>query len=88
MTHPEGVEGVPAEMVNQLASVTKALSIVQLIAESTVGYRAKLIEGGVGEDAADRMTEAYHEAILDMMKTRAAADSVARAAVVTQKRRR
>lgn len=55
------------------AAMRKAISgldALSLIAEATAGYRKKLVEGGIGPEAADRMAETYHVLLLDVMSAK------------------
>lgn len=55
----------PAEMAAQkMASAIAGLDALSLIAEATAGYRKKLIDGGVGPDAADEMAKEYHTVLI------------------------
>jgi hypothetical protein len=47
-----------------MTSVVAALSALQVVAETATGYYAKLRAGGVPEDAAGRMTEAFHSVLI------------------------
>lgn len=54
----------PPPDTSGMAKATAALATLQVIAESVVGYRAKLVEGGVGREAADQMAAKYNEMML------------------------
>lgn len=69
MNHPEGTTGVP-DQTPEVAKAVAAFNLMQMVAEAVVGYRAKLVEGGVGAEAADRMAEEYHTTLMDVMKSR------------------
>lgn len=58
MTMPDSSETV--------AKAMHGFDMLSMIAEATIGYRNKLVEGGVSAEAADRMAEEYHTAVLSM----------------------
>jgi hypothetical protein len=51
----------------QAVLIASALTPMQVMAEAVIGYHAKLREGGIGEESAGRMAEAYHEALMGML---------------------
>jgi Tfp pilus assembly protein PilV len=65
MSHPEGAPDPPP----QVATATAALSAMQIVAEAAVGYHKKLIDGGVPEESAGRMTEEFHTQMMAAMNS-------------------
>lgn len=52
-----------------MRSAIAGLDALSLIAEATAGYRKKLVDGGVGPEAADEMSKEYHAVLIDQMRT-------------------
>ena len=50
----------------------KLTDMVQLLTELTVGYRQRLIAGGVPADTADEMTTEFHTMMMEQAKAGAA----------------
>lgn len=71
MTDPDTPPSVGAD--NAIAS---ALAPMQIIAETVVGYHKKLRDGGINDESAGRMAEAFHDTLLNMMKTQFAGQAL------------
>ena len=44
------------------------LGKLQLIAETVIGYRRKLLDAGMSDDLASRLTERFHEGMMKAME--------------------
>lgn len=45
-----------------------ALAKLQLVAETVIGYRQKLLDAGMAIELADRLTERFHEGMVKVME--------------------
>jgi len=50
-------------------SALDALMQMSVMADAVVGYRQKLVDGGVPPNVADDMAVEYHTTLLEIMKT-------------------
>jgi hypothetical protein len=53
----------------------EALMQMNVIADAVVGYRQKLVDGGVPPTTADQMALEYHTAMMELLKMQASGKS-------------
>lgn len=71
------------ESLDATAKLTAGLDKLAMLAEATAGYRKKLVDGGVGPDAADQMAAEYHTALMEIVTTQMKAQVTAQVAALT-----
>lgn len=71
MTDPDAPPSVSQDNV-----IAAALAPMQVIAETVVGYHKKLVDGGIALESASKMAEEYHTALLNMMQSQLAAQTI------------
>ncbi len=77
MTSPEGMSKQSAEDLAQVEKVTRALTLTNTVADGVATYRQKLIDGGIGPDAADQMAVRYHDTLMAVIEQGAVAQGAA-----------
>lgn len=62
MTQPNPTNRITTEQVDALNDM------VALISEMVVGYRKRLVDGGIPVDIADQMTVTFHAMVMEQTK--------------------
>jgi hypothetical protein len=58
-------------VTNPMHGAIEAFNQMSVMADAVVGYRQKLVDGGVPPSVADTMATEYHSVLLEMMRTQA-----------------
>lgn len=75
-----------SEENDPMTKAVSGLAQTQVIAESVIGYHKKLIEGGIGAEAADEMAKAYHAELMKMLAASMAAGAAKAAGFIRRVR--